>query len=296
MTVTPTVAVGGRRIAYGEWGDPNGLPVFALHGTPGCRLYRHPDDARIAATGARLITYDRPGYGRSSRRPGRRVVDCVDDVTALADALDIDRFAVMGTSGGGPHCLAVAAHMPERVLIARCVVGVAPFDAHELDWFEGMDAANVREFGWAVAGERELTPRLEHEAAQLVARAQESPSEVLGDFELSEADRRVMQNPLMQRLIAEAVPETFAAGVGGWVDDDLAFVGPWGFDVRAVRVPVQVWYGATDVLVPAAHGAWLGHNLPHAHVTVDHSGGHLRDPEDGLSALESLVGAARAAA
>jgi pimeloyl-ACP methyl ester carboxylesterase len=290
-----TVAVGSRDLAYGEWGDPEGVPVFALHGTPGCRLYRHPVDARLAETGARLVTYDRPGYGRSMRQPGRRVVDCVEDVVALADHLGIERFAVMGTSGGGPHCLAVAALLPERVLRARCVVGVAPYDAPGLDWFDAMDPANVCEFGWALEGEDMLTVRLQAQARDLVSRAQQAPAEVLGDFALSESDRLVMQDPVMQQLIGAAVPETFADGVGGWIDDDLAFVRPWGFDLSDVRVPVEIWYGDGDVLVPAAHGAWLGRNVPGASVVVDRSGGHLRDPEESLRALHSLVTAAKAA-
>ena len=124
-----TIAVGdGRRLAFEVVGDPAGAPVFVIHGTPGRRLSgRHPDLSRVSAAGLRLVTYDRPGYGRSTRQPGRRVVDCVSDVATIADVLDIERFAVSGGSGGGPHALAVAAGLPERVTRVACVVGGAPY-------------------------------------------------------------------------------------------------------------------------------------------------------------------------
>src|SRR5690349_3141016 len=243
------VTVNGRQVAYDTSGDPDGLPVISLHGTPGGRLFRYPDSDRVAETGAHLITYDRAGYGLSDRHRGRSVVDNVGDVAAIADDLGIDRFAVTGGSGGGPHCLAVAARLPERVIRCRCVVGVAPYGAEGLDWLDGMDAENVKEFGWAMAGEEQLTAELEREAATMVERVQENPGAILEGFDLSEADQAALANPITQRMLAEATPAMFTNGVFGWVDDDLAFVKPWGFDVREITVPTEVWYGETDVLV-----------------------------------------------
>ena len=291
---TRTVTVDGRTLAYSTWGDPDGLPVLSLHGTPGCRLNRIPDEEGVRSTGAHVVTYDRPGYGQSDRHPGRRVVDCVADVRAIADDLGIDRFAVTGGSGGGPHCLAVAARLPERVLVARCVVGVAPWGAAGLDWFDGMDPENVKEFGWALDGEQALVPELEREATGMLSRVAQDPATLLGDFELSEADRAALSDSGVQQVIAEAVPETFRDGVWGWVDDDLAFTLPWGFELDEVRVPVQVWYGETDVLVPAAHGRWLAANVPGAEVKADPAGGHMGDPAERIADLRSLVEAARA--
>src|SRR6187455_2901907 len=127
-------AADGRTLCFAEWGDPDGFPVFTLHGTPGGRLNRHPDESKYAEAGARIITYDRPGYGGSDRQAGRAVVDCVADVAAIADALAIETFSVVGGSGGGPHTLAVAARLPDRVVRARCDVGCAPYPSQGLDW------------------------------------------------------------------------------------------------------------------------------------------------------------------
>jgi pimeloyl-ACP methyl ester carboxylesterase len=289
------VQVNGRRVAYDTWGDPAGLAVFQLHGTPGTRLQRYPDNARLAETGACVITYDRAGYGQSDRHRGRRVVDCVGDVAAIADDLGIDRFAVIGGSGGGPHALAVAARLAERVLRCRCVVGVAPFDADGLNWFAGMDPENIKEFGWALAGEEPLRTELEREAEGIVARAAQDPRTILGDFELSDADRQALESPITQQVIRESTPEMFANGVWGWVDDDLAIIRPWGFDIHEITVPTEVWYGETDVLVPAGHGRWLAAAVPHAEVTALGDEGHLGDPDEILNRLRTFVQAARPA-
>jgi len=145
-----TATSNGRTLTFAEWGDRDGFPVFTLHGTPGSRLLRHYDESKYAQVGARVITYDRPGYGGSDRSRGRGVVDCVADVAAIADTLGVERFPVTGGSGGGPHALAVAARLPDRVTRASCEVGIVPYPTPDFDWFEGMDPLNVKEFGWAL--------------------------------------------------------------------------------------------------------------------------------------------------
>jgi len=280
----------GRTVAYAQVGDLEGTPVFVLHGTPGSRLSgRHPDPSRVADAGLRVITYDRPGNGRSARHPGRDVVACVADIAAIADALGIERFVVTGASGGGPHALAVAARLPERVIRAECNVSAAPYDAPDLDWFEGMDPENVKEFGWAVQGEETLVRELEQEADEMLRRLDEDPATLLGDFQLSEADQTVLQDQVVRERLRKSLREAVASGVWGWVDDDLAFVKPWGFEVEEIRVPVRVRYGAGDVLVPAGHGEWLARHVPNADVIVDHEAGHLSTPDEQLERLRSLV-------
>jgi pimeloyl-ACP methyl ester carboxylesterase len=278
----------GRQVAYAVWGDPDGFPVLALHGTPGSRLERWPHEELYVDAGVRLVTHDRAGYGQSTRRPGRSVADEVDDVAAIADDLGVDRFAVTGGSGGGPHSLACAALLPERVVRATCFVGVAPLGPTGLErdaWLAGMDPENVKEFGWAEAGEDVLAPELESAYAEMKERVAADASRILDGFELSDADRVALKDPDRMKIIRESTPEFGANGVGGWVDDDLAFLKQWGFDVAQVSVPALIWYGETDVLVPRAHGEWLAANVPGAAVKVDDESGHLgADPVSEITA------------
>jgi pimeloyl-ACP methyl ester carboxylesterase len=277
----------GRVLAYAVWGDPDGFPVLTLHGTPGCRLERWPHDELYADLGVCLVTHDRAGYGRSTRRHGRRVVDEVDDVVALADELGFDRFTVTGGSGGGPHSLACAALLPDRVVRATCIVGVAPLGDTGLErdaWLDGMDPENVKEFGWAVAGENVLTTELEDEYARMKERVAADPSAVLDGFELSESDLAQLKRPEMMQIVRESTAEHSANGVGGWVDDDLAILRPWGFDLARISTPVLVRYGSSDVLVPPAHGDWLAANVPGCVVKVDDVAGHLgADPVEEIT-------------
>jgi len=280
----------GRRLTYEQAGDPNGQAVFVLHGTPGSRFSgQHPDPARVSAAGLWVITYDRPGYGGSDRQPGRSVADCVADVALIADELGIERFAVTGGSGGGPHSLAVAAGLPERVTRAEANVSPAPYDASDLDYFQGMDPANVKEFQWALAGEDRLRAELEREARRVLDRLDEDPTALLSDFELSDADRDVLGQEVVRERMRLSFREAVAAGVWGWVDDDLAFLRPWGFELTDIRVPVQIRYGVGDVLVPAAHGAWLARHIPNATEIADTDAGHLSTPDEHLERLRQFV-------
>jgi pimeloyl-ACP methyl ester carboxylesterase len=268
----------GRTVAYAVWGDPDGFPVLGLHGTPGCRLERWPHEELYTGAGVCYVTHDRAGYAKSDRRRGRRIADEIDDVRALADELGFERFGVTGGSGGGPHALACAALLPDRVVRTVCVVGVAPYGPPGLDhdaWLAGQDPENVKEFGWALAGEEVLAPELTKLLEEIAERVAVDPSTVLGDFDLSEADRAALTTPERIQIIRESVSEQAAGDVGGWVDDDLAVTEPWGFDVSAIAGPVLVRYGLTDVLVPPAHGEWLAANVPGCLVKVDGIGGHL---------------------
>jgi pimeloyl-ACP methyl ester carboxylesterase len=271
-------AADGRTLTLAEWGDPDGVPVFFLHGTPGSRLGGQADASAYADVGARVLIYDRPGYGGSDRFRGRRVVDCVADVSAIADSLGLERFAVNGGSWGGPHSLAVAARLPERVTRAASVMGVAPFDLPGFDWFAGMDAVNIEEIGWAREGEDVLSREIERMAAAWLERVAADPSDP-GEVEFSEADRAVLARTERQETMRRMLNEAFRQGVWGYVDDVLSVIQPWGFDVTEIRVPTRVYYGLTDVLVPRQHGEWLAHNVPNAEVVIDEQGGHFPDPD-----------------
>jgi pimeloyl-ACP methyl ester carboxylesterase len=277
----------GRTLAFAVWGDPEGFPILTLHGTPGCRLGRWPREELYADLGVFLVTHDRAGYGRSDRNHGRRVVDEVADTRALADELGFDSFGVSGGSGGGPHVLACAALLPDRVERAICDVGVAPFGTPGLEqdaWLAGMDPENVKEFGWALAGEDVLTRELQALQQQFEERARVDPSTLLQDVDMSESDRAEMARPETVQIFRESTFEWAVNGVGGWVDDDLAFLQPWGFDPADIAVPVLVRYGMTDVFVPPAHGEWLAANVPGCIVKIGDAAGHLgADPEQEIA-------------
>jgi pimeloyl-ACP methyl ester carboxylesterase len=261
-----------------------------LHGSPGSRLLRPPDEEAVRRIGVRLITYDRPGYGVSDRAPGRAMVDCTADVASIADELGVGLFRVQGRSFGGPHALAVAARLGERVVRASCVVSPAPADAPGLDLLVGMDPVNVRLFHIAQQGEEVLHPEMEHQASELLQRIAVHPGQFLSkDWQLDEADRSVLGDTAMQQMINENMREAFRSGVWGWVDDGLAAVKPWGFELSEIKVPVEIRYGAKDVLVPSAHGTWLAANVPGARAVVTQDAGHFSEPTAMVETLRLLA-------
>jgi pimeloyl-ACP methyl ester carboxylesterase len=281
-------AADGRTLMVAEWGDLAGSPVFALHGTPGCRRNRHPNQELVRSTGAHVVAYDRPGYGGSDRQRHRRIADCAADVAAIADQLGFERFAVWGGSGGGSHALAVAALLGDRVTRVACVVGLAPYEAMGEEWARGMDPENVKEVGWALEGEERLVVELTREAEEMRERVAKDPKTLLEPFDLPESDRAALARPEFAPVIREEVEESTRNGVWGWVDDDLAHVSQWGFDLTAIRVPAAVWYGAEDVLVPPAHGQWLARNVPGAVARIQQRG-HLGDPDRNVVELNGWL-------
>ncbi len=281
----------GRILGVAEYGPPDGFPIISIHGTPGSRYGGPPPDKLdlYERLGVRAIGFDRPGYGRSTRRQGRSVVDAASDVAAIADALELGRFAVTGGSGGGPHCLAAATLLPERVTRVACVVGVAPLGAAGLpqdQWLAGMTQGNVDEFTWSMAGEESLRPELQRLAAADLQRVRADPTNPLGEtYVMSESDREIMAPPAYAVRIQRLMEEAYCQGVDGWLDDDLVFVKDWGFDLSTLSVPAMVWYGTEDTLVPPAHGRWLADHVPDA-LVVTMSGGHL----ELVNRAEELVG------
>jgi pimeloyl-ACP methyl ester carboxylesterase len=287
--MSQTIRAGDERVlTYAEWGDPEGAPVISMHGTPGSRLDRPYDAEKIRDLEIHLITYDRPGYGASDRHRGRRIVDCVNDVAAIADDLGIARFGVTGGSGGGPHVLAVAARLGDRVIRAQCHVGLAPFGVGDLEFFEGMDPENVKELGWALEGEDRLVVECAREAEDYQLRLAEDPGSILETYNLPESDLAVLRDTRDHEITRQSSAEMFRNGLWGWIDDDLAFVESWGFDVAEISVPVEIRFGVNDVLVPASHGHWLAAHVPGATVMAD-TGGHLTSPDDAIENLRRLA-------
>jgi pimeloyl-ACP methyl ester carboxylesterase len=266
----------GRTLEVHDEGDPAGLPVLVHHGTPMSGLQYAPHVDLAAEQGIRLLGYDRPGYGGSSRAPGRTVADCAGDVHAIADSLGLDRFASWGISGGGPHVLACAALCDERLTAIASLAAVAPYGADGLDWLDGMGEDNHVEFGKALEGEDALRPYVTEAAAHHTTNAEE----LIAGLEtlLGDADRAVLTGRLAEYLV-ECDRHAFAGGVDGWIDDDLAFTLPWGFEVEAIARPVLILQGEDDRFVPASHGRWLAARVPGAETRISSSDGHLTLPE-----------------
>lgn len=278
----------GRVLAVAEWGDPGGIPLIALHGTPGGRIIYWSDPTIYARHGLRRLTIDRPGYGESTRLPGRSVADLVGDVVTITAELGIDEFAVTGGSGGGPHALSLAALLPDRVLRCLAEVSIAPHDAAGLDWLDGMTEGNVEEFTAAVAGEDAHRAVAERERTTTLERLAEDRADFLGDsYKMSESD--LLQTKRHLQRIRHQFEDALAPGVDGWVDDMLAFVKPWGFEVADIRVPVLLSYGRADTLVPAAHGDWLASHIPGAIAEVSDAG-HLGADETVEAHMAWLAG------
>jgi pimeloyl-ACP methyl ester carboxylesterase len=275
-------AADGRTLAVAEWGDPNGLPLIEVHGTPGSRIRWWRDPTIYSRHGLRRLTVDRAGYGDSTRDSGRAVVDFVADIIAIADALGVDRFAITGASGGGPHALACAALRPDRVQRCQATVCVAPLGAGGLpldEYLAGTDVGNVAETEAALEGEAASRVFCMAERATVLDSIRTGDPDIFGsNHDLPDTDREQMRRH--QVPMAAQLAEALKDGVDGWVDDNLALVNPWGFDVADIRVPVRLVYGRADTLVPAAHGDWLAANIPGAVAEVSQDGGHMGRDED----------------
>lgn len=263
----------GRELRVVEAGDPGGAPVVVHHGTPGSGALFRPWIEDAEYRGIRLIGYDRPGYGGSTREPGRSVADAAADVCAIADALEIARLAVWGGSGGGPHALACAALLGSRVGAVACLASVAPYPADGLDWLDGMGEDNITEFGMALQGPTALEPHLEELSAGLLSADAQSVAEELRSL-LSPVDAAVLTGEVATYIRA-TMHEGLAPGVHGWLDDDIAFMKPWGFELEQISVPVLVWQGLHDRFVPPAHGEWLAAHVPGADARLSPDDGHL---------------------
>jgi pimeloyl-ACP methyl ester carboxylesterase len=256
----------GRTLGYAEYGDPAGQPVVFFHPTPGSRL----DGAHTQPSPLRVIAIDRPGYGGSDPLPDRTLLRFAGDVSNLADALGIGRFSVAGVSGGGPHALACAAALPDRVHRAAIVCGVGPL--HE------MRSAGLLEDAAA--------PPTDAEVAAQAAAVREN-AELIAEMGISQSpavDRRLFTPERVALWIRSVTEGTRIAD--GMVSDYRAFVHPWGFDLTTIQTPVGLWYGDEDPVVPLAQGRYLLQRLPHATLTVMPGVGHLGAP---LAALREVA-------
>ena len=263
----------GRVLDVRVSGPEDGVPLLAHHGTPSSGMPYRPFVESAAARGLRMVTYTRPGYGGSTRHEGRSVADCAADAAKVIDHLGVDRFYTTGQSGGGPHALACAALLPDRVIACASTAGVGPYGADGLDFLFGMAQENVDEFGAALEGPDALEAFLEKVVPGLQSATPAGIIAELGGL-VSEVDAAALTGEFAEHVV-EMFHEAMEPGIWGWFDDDVAFTRPWGFDLGAIRVPVAIWQGVQDNMVPAAHGEWLGAHVAGARANIRPDHGHL---------------------
>ena len=249
----------GRLLRVHDAGAPdgaNGLTLVWHHGSPQTGALLEPLLAAAAVRGIRLLSYGRPSYGGSSPNPGRDVASAAADVARIADALDVERFAVMGASGGGPHALACAALLPDRVIGAACLAGIAPLTS-DFDWYAGMAAPGGLRA--AVEGRG--------------ARARFAATDDFDPTSFTPRDWDALRGAWAP--LGTDAERAGAAGPDGLIDDDVAFVTPWGFDLERIEAPVLLVQGGEDRVVPSSHARWLLAHIPPAELWLRPNDGHI---------------------
>jgi pimeloyl-ACP methyl ester carboxylesterase len=260
----------GRAIAWAAWGDPEGRPVFRIHGTPGSRMARNPDPDVFSRAGALVISFDRPGYGRSGRHRDRTIISVADDALVLADELGWNRFSVLGISGGGPHALALGLRGPERIRALGLAVGGTP------EHF--IDDDDLIEFNReARRRAKESRASLEEFLAEPAATMMADPIGTLASAmkDAPPVDREMLERREVQAVLMDSLREAFRQGPEGWFDDSWVLSNDWGFDLGDVRLPVHMWYGELDRNVPLNAMKRMGQELQVASLTVIPGAGHL---------------------
>ena len=276
--VTCTVVTAdGRDLEVLLSGPEDGLPLVHHHGTPQGAVHDPALERAASERGLRVVAWSRPGYGGSSPRADAldtaTVADDAADVATILDHLGVDRFLTLGWSGGGPRSLACAAMLPERCLGAVCGVGLAPPAEFDGDVRDGMGEGNVEEYTAAMAGVEPLTEVLERFSPQVFAATPHDIADSLGSL-IPPVDRAALTGELAE-VSAAAFRRAGAQGIVGWLHDDLTHIRPWGFSVADITVPVSVWQGTEDKMVPFAHAEWLAAHIPGVRAHLEPGEGHL---------------------
>jgi pimeloyl-ACP methyl ester carboxylesterase len=274
----------GRRLAYQQYGDPNGSPVFFFHGWIGSRLDFAPNDALARELGARVIAVDRPGCGESDFQPDRRLLDWPEDIAATAEALGIGRFAVCGHSFGGPYVAACAHHLADRLTSVAIVAGISPLS------FDGATSGMpglVRLVLW-LGGTAPVLTRL---YVALMGRMTGNPAAIeKGVGSLLPDDEQAMLNTPRFDGFFENLGEMTKHGSQGAYWDARVFLGDWGFDCADIEVPVNLFYGTEDRNVPLQMGEYYRNAIPNSNGTFYEGEGHFIMYSRAQEILDALVG------
>jgi pimeloyl-ACP methyl ester carboxylesterase len=258
----------GRTLAVEDAGDRGGRPVLVHVGTPGGRrLYGPRTLADAERRQLRLISYDRPGYGGSTPQPGRSTAHCASDVRVICEALGIERVAMWGHSGGGPHVLACAALLPDLVPAVASLASLAPYDAEGLDWLAGFSESALEEVRLMQSDEAAARALFQEEQEKLLGAP---PEQVAVDLQVYAPDAD------LALLTDEAITlqQSLAPGIEGSWDDCVSQITPWGFDVAQISVPVLLLHGGQDRAVPFSHGQWLASHIPDVEACFFEDEGH----------------------
>jgi pimeloyl-ACP methyl ester carboxylesterase len=275
---------GGREIAWATWGDPAGRPIMLIHGTPGSRLARNPDEGAYERQRAHVVTFDRPGYGRSTAQRDRTILSVVDDALAVADELGWPTFAVLGVSGGGPHALAIGAAAPQRLVSLGLAVGATPPELIDPDDLIELNRESLRR---AQEGREAFEAFLAEPAERLAADPGAALDAIMADA--PEVDRELLASPPIRRVLVESLREAFANGPTGWFDDAWCLSNSWGFALSDVTVPVHMWYGELDRNVPLKAVERMASELDVASFELIPGGGHLSWLAQDESVLDTLL-------
>jgi len=261
----------GRRLGFAEYGAPDGRALFFFHGTPGARLMARFADPIARRNGIRIVAPERPGYGLSDVQPGRTIARWPDDVTALADSLGLERFALAGVSGGAPYVAACAHRMPRRVRIAGIVSGVGPLDDPLIAAaFSAARRRMLAALGQAPRAVRSLAAL----PARLVRRFPLQALELLAPLQ-PPADRVILARPEVRAALVDDLRQALRQGGRAALDDLTLFGQPWGFRLEDIAVPVELWHGEADAQVPVAVGRRVAHRLPHCRARFIPDAAHL---------------------
>ncbi|MFM2237805.1 MAG: hypothetical protein RL389_152 [Actinomycetota bacterium] len=281
MEKTSITLSDGRHLELLVAGMPQSNAVIFHHGTPGATSTWEAWLSEVESRGGFAISYSRPGYGRSDRHEGRTIIDNASDIEEVLKHYGISKIVSIGWSGGGPHCLADTTLFQSVAAIS--IAGVGPFGASDLDFLEGMGEENHDEFGEAVKGPAAIEDWMKRNAAGL---AQVTSDEIIDAFGglIGDADKKALNEGAAEG-VAKSYRQSIEKGYYGWMDDDLAFVVPWGFDIASISKPVELWQGNDDFMVPHAHGYWLEKNIPTAKLNFVPGEGHISLGENQRGAI-----------